>query len=57
MFSSWLSALHIHSPIIVFGTGKCKVVLGVTNLALRHEYEWGSGCVDARIIDLGTGWR
>jgi hypothetical protein len=30
----------------------CKVnlFLGLTNEALRHEYVWGSGCVDPHVF-------
>jgi hypothetical protein len=26
-------------------------------IALRHDDVWGSGCIDPRILDLGTSWR
>jgi hypothetical protein len=28
----------------------------LTNSAVRHEGEWGSGCTDPRFLDLGTSW-
>jgi hypothetical protein len=31
--------------------------LYLTNYALRHEGVWGSGCIDAHFLDLGTSWR
>jgi hypothetical protein len=34
-----------------------KLSLCTTNLAVRHEDEWESGCIDPRILDLGTSWR
>jgi hypothetical protein len=36
---------------------KGKVVPVLTNQVLRHEDVWGSGCIDPRILDLGTSWR
>jgi hypothetical protein len=33
------------------------LALCLTDLALCNEDVWGSGCVDPRILDLGTGWR
>jgi hypothetical protein len=36
---------------------KVKLPLWLTNLALRHEGVWGSGCIDPHFIDLGTSWR
>jgi hypothetical protein len=36
---------------------KVKLSLCLTNLALRHESVWGSGCIDPHFLDLGTGWR
>jgi hypothetical protein len=36
---------------------KVKLSLYLSNLALRHEDVWGSGCKDPRILDLGTSWR
>jgi hypothetical protein len=26
-------------------------------ITLRHEDVWGKGCIDPRILDLGTSWR
>jgi hypothetical protein len=31
--------------------------LYLTNLALRHEGVWRSGCIDPRLLELDTGWR
>jgi hypothetical protein len=31
--------------------------LCLTNSALRHKGVWGSGCIDPRILDLGTSWK
>jgi hypothetical protein len=36
---------------------KVKLSLCLTNLALRHEDVWGSGCIDPHFLDLGTSWR
>jgi hypothetical protein len=33
---------------------KVKLSLCLTNLALRHEGIWGSGCIDLHFLDLGT---
>jgi hypothetical protein len=30
--------------------------LFLTNLALRHEGVWGSGCIDPYFLYLGTSW-
>jgi hypothetical protein len=42
-----------------FTTSWCKVklFLCLTKYTLRHEGVWGSGCIDQRILDLGTNWR
>jgi hypothetical protein len=34
-----------------------KLSLCLTNYALRHEGVWGSGCIDPRILYIGTSWR
>jgi hypothetical protein len=34
-----------------------SISLCLTTLALRHEDVWRSGCIDPRILDLGTSWR
>jgi hypothetical protein len=36
--------------------GKVKV-LSLLNYALRHDDEWGSGCIDQCFLYLGTSWR
>jgi hypothetical protein len=36
---------------------KVKLSLCLTNLALRHQGVWGSGCIDPLFLDLGTSWR
>jgi hypothetical protein len=36
---------------------KVKLSLFLTNLALRHEGVWGSGCIDPHFLDLGITWR
>jgi hypothetical protein len=35
---------------------KVKLSLCLINSALCHENIWGSGCIDPRILDLGTSW-
>jgi hypothetical protein len=35
----------------------CKVKKSKLSLCLRHEDNWGSGCIDPRFVDLGTNWR
>jgi hypothetical protein len=36
---------------------KVKLSLCLTDYALlRHEVEWGSGCIDPRYLDLGISW-
>jgi hypothetical protein len=37
--------------------GKVKLYLCWTNWALRHEGVWEIGCIDPRLIDIGTCWR
>jgi hypothetical protein len=34
-----------------------KLPLCLTDQAQRQEDVWGSGCIDPRILDLGTSWR
>jgi hypothetical protein len=34
-----------------------NVSLSVTDLALRRESIWGSGCIDRHFLDLCTRWR
>jgi hypothetical protein len=36
---------------------KVKLSLCLTNYALRHEDVWESGCIEPRLLDLGTGSR
>jgi hypothetical protein len=36
---------------------KVKLSMCLSNEALRHEDVLGSGCIDPRVLDLGTGWR
>jgi hypothetical protein len=36
---------------------KVELSLCLTNLTLRHEDVWGSGCIDPGFLDLGTIWR
>jgi hypothetical protein len=36
---------------------KVNLSLRSTNYALRHEGEWGSGCIGPHFLDLGTSWR
>jgi hypothetical protein len=36
---------------------KVKLSLCLTNQALHHEGEWGSACMDPRILDLDTSWE
>jgi hypothetical protein len=36
---------------------KEKLSLCLTNYALLHEDVWGNGCMDPRILDLGTSFR
>jgi hypothetical protein len=36
---------------------KVKLSLCLINYALRHEYVWGSGCIDRRFLDHGTSCR
>jgi hypothetical protein len=36
---------------------RVKLSLCLTNSELRHEDVWGSGCIDPRILDLGTSRR
>jgi hypothetical protein len=36
---------------------KVKLSLCLTNSALHHEGEWGSGCINPHFLDLGTSWR
>jgi hypothetical protein len=36
---------------------KVKLSLCLTNLALRHEGVWRSGCIDPHFLDLGISWR
>jgi hypothetical protein len=52
--------LHIMSQMNLIHTVfllKAKLSLYLTTQALRHEEVWGSGCIDQRILDLGTNWR
>jgi hypothetical protein len=35
---------------------RAKLFLCLTNLALRHEGEWGSGRIDPSFLDSGTSW-
>jgi hypothetical protein len=35
---------------------KVNLSLYLTNFALLRDV-WGSGCIDPRILDLGTSWR
>jgi hypothetical protein len=48
-------------PNMIFATykseKKVKLSLCLTNQALRHESVRRSGCIDPRILDLGTSWR
>jgi hypothetical protein len=34
-----------------------KLSLCLTNKALCHEDQWGSGCIDPHVIDFSTTWR
>jgi hypothetical protein len=36
---------------------KVNLSLCLTNQALRHEGVRGSGCIDLRILDLGSSWK
>jgi hypothetical protein len=36
---------------------KVKLSLCLTNYTLHHEDVWESGCIDASLLDLGSGWR
>jgi hypothetical protein len=36
---------------------KPKLSLCLTNQTLRHEYVWGNGCINPRILELCTSWR
>jgi hypothetical protein len=45
---------HGNEPSSSIKKGK---VVPVLNYALRYEEVWGSGCIDPRILDLGTSWR
>jgi hypothetical protein len=36
---------------------KVKLFLHLTNTALYRDGVWGNGCINPRILDLGTSWR
>jgi hypothetical protein len=48
--------MHIVAYLMTLAV-KVKLSLCLTNLALRHEGVWGSGCIDPHFRDLGTSWR
>jgi hypothetical protein len=43
-------------PYKIRGILKVKLSLCLTDLALRHERLWGSGCIDLHFLDLDTSW-
>jgi hypothetical protein len=58
--TNWPPALSIWvlpSVICVCANVKVKLPLYLTNKALSHEDVWRRGCIDPRILDLGTSWR
>jgi hypothetical protein len=52
------SGCNLHSVGGLFESGgKVELSLCLTIKALRHEGVWKSGCIDQRLLDLGTSWR
>jgi hypothetical protein len=41
----------------IINVKKIKLSLCLTNWTLRQEDVWGTGCIDPRILALGTCWR
>jgi hypothetical protein len=61
MPGNWLGIRTFHEPLLthfcLISLVKVKLSLCLTNYALRHEDVLWSGCIDPRILDLGTSWR
>jgi hypothetical protein len=50
--------IYVHfSYMSLVTVKKVKLLLWLTNYALRHEGVWGSGCIDPHSLDLGTSWK
>jgi hypothetical protein len=51
----------LNYPLVTSNVESVKVnvkpSLCLTNLALRHESLWGSGCIDPHFLNIGTSWR
>jgi hypothetical protein len=45
-------------PVTGFGvSGVEPACSAVAMLVIYYEDIWGSGCIDQRILDLGSSWR